>query len=71
MNVKIGTEDAQFFFWKNLSQLFGIVPLSVSSQVSAKFSTCTVVGLNETLVESKVFTFALEYTHFGFNKCPI
>jgi hypothetical protein len=32
---------------------------------------CTVVGLNGTLVEAKMFTFTLECTHFIFNKCPI
>jgi hypothetical protein len=68
---KLGLRITQFLFWEYLFQIFGIVSLSVSSQVSSKFSTCTVVGLNETLVESKMITFALEYTHFGFNKCPI
>ncbi len=29
------------------------------------------MGLNGTLVEAKMFTFTLEYTHFTFNKCPI
>ncbi len=45
--------------------------LSVSCQVDAKFGTCTVVGLNGTLVEAKMFTLTLECTHFFFNKCPI
>ncbi len=31
--------------------------LSVSCQVSAKFGTCTVVGLNGTHVEAKMFTY--------------
>jgi hypothetical protein len=39
--------------------------------VSAKFGTCTVVSVNGTLVEDKMFTFTLESTHFIFNKCPI
>jgi hypothetical protein len=43
--------------------------LSVSC--SAKFDTCTVVGLNGTLVELKKFKFILEYLHFIFIKCPI
>ncbi len=39
--------------------------------VSAKFGTCTVVSINGTLVEAKMFTFTLESTHFIFNWCPI
>jgi hypothetical protein len=39
--------------------------------VSAKFGTCTVVSVNGTLVEAKMWTFTLESTHFIFNKCPI
>ncbi len=39
--------------------------------ISAKFDTCTVVSVNGTLVEAKLCTFALESTHFIFNKCPI
>ncbi len=39
--------------------------------VSAIFSTCTVVSVNETRVEDKLCTFTLESTHFIFNKCPI
>ncbi len=39
--------------------------------VSAKFGTCTVVSANGTLVEAKMCTFTLEFTHFIFNKCPI
>ncbi len=35
-----------------------------------KFGTCTVVGVNWTLDEAKMFTFTLESTHFIFNKCP-
>ncbi len=52
---------------------FGTSPalLSVSCQVGAKFGTCTVVGLNRTLIEAKMFTFTLEFRHFIFNKCPI
>jgi hypothetical protein len=38
-------------------------PLSVSCQISAKFVTCTVLSLNGTLVEAKMFTFTLECTH--------
>ncbi len=40
-------------------------------RVSAKFDTCTVVSLNETLVEDTMRTFTLESTLFVFNKCPI
>jgi hypothetical protein len=40
-------------------------------QVSAKFGTCTVVNVIETLVEAKMCAFTLESTHFIFNKCPI
>jgi hypothetical protein len=39
--------------------------------VSVKFCTCTVVCVNETLLEAKICTFALESTHFIFSKCPI
>ncbi len=39
--------------------------------VSTKFGTCTVVSVNGTLVEAKMWTFTLESTHFIFNKCPI
>ncbi len=39
--------------------------------VSAKFDTCTVVTVNETLVEAKMCTFTLEFMHFIFNKCLI
>ncbi len=35
--------------------------------VSAKFGTCTVVSINGTLVDTKMFTFTLESTHFIFN----
>jgi|LakMenEpi03Aug12_release.lakeMendotaPanAssembly.Ray.scaffolds.fasta_scaffold1579879_1 hypothetical protein len=45
--------------------------LSVLCQVSAKFGTCTVVGLNWALVKAKMFTFTIENTHFVVNKCPI
>ncbi len=34
--------------------------------VSAKFGTCTVVSVNETLVEAKICTFTLESTYFIF-----
>jgi hypothetical protein len=37
---------------------------------STKFGACTVVGLNGTLVELKMFRFILEYLHFIFIKCP-
>jgi hypothetical protein len=40
-------------------------------QVSTKFGNCTVVSFNGTLVEDKMFTFALESTHFIFIKYPI
>jgi hypothetical protein len=40
-------------------------------RVSAKFGTCTVVSVKETLVEAKMCTFTLESTHFIFNMCPI
>jgi hypothetical protein len=55
------------------SALFDILllPHCYPCQVSAKFDTCTVVDLNGTLVEAKMFTFTLEYTHFTFNKGPI
>jgi hypothetical protein len=49
----------------------GHTTLSGSCQVSAKLGTCTVVGLNGTLVEAKMFTITPESTHFIFNKCPI
>ncbi len=39
-------------------------------RVSAKFGTCTVVSVNETVVEEKMCTFTLESTQFIFNKCP-
>ncbi len=42
--------------------------LSVSCHVSAKFGNCTVVSLNGTLVEAKMFTFTIECTHLIFNK---
>ncbi len=45
--------------------------LSLSFQVSAKFGTYTVMGLNGTLDEAEIFTFTLGYMHFIFNKCPI
>ncbi len=45
--------------------------LSIAYQVNANFGTCTVVALNGTLVEAKMFTFTLECTHFILSKCPI
>ncbi len=45
--------------------------LSVPSQMTAKFGICTVVSLNGTLIEIKMFTFTLECTHFIFNECPV
>jgi hypothetical protein len=39
--------------------------------VSAKFSTCTVVRVNGTLVEDKMRRFKGECEHFSFNKCVI
>ncbi len=39
--------------------------------VSAKFGTSTVLIVNGTLIEAKMFTFTLESTHFIFNKSPI
>jgi hypothetical protein len=38
---------------------------------SVEFDTCTVVSVNETLVEAKMCTFALESTHFIFIRYPI
>ncbi len=40
-------------------------------RVSAKFSTCTVVSVNGTLVTDKMRRFMGESEHFSFNKCPI
>jgi hypothetical protein len=40
-------------------------------RVSAKFSTGTVVSINESLVEAKMCPFSFEFTHLIFNKCPI
>ncbi len=40
-------------------------------RVSAKFGTCTILGVNEILVGAKICTFTLESMHFIFNKCPI
>ncbi len=40
-------------------------------RVSAKFGTCTVMSVNGTLVEDKMFRFKGECAHFWFNKCPI
>jgi hypothetical protein len=42
-----------------------------ASYCSAKFGTCTVVSVNETLVEAKMCTLTLESTHFILNKCHI
>ncbi len=39
--------------------------------VSAKFSTCTIIGVNGTLFEDKMRRFQGECAHFSFNKCPI
>ncbi len=39
--------------------------------VSAKFSTCTVVRVNGTLVEDKMRSFKGECEHFRYNNCPI
>jgi hypothetical protein len=39
--------------------------------VSDKFSTCTVVSVNETLIEEKMRRFKGECAHFIFNKGPI
>ncbi len=39
--------------------------------VCAKFGTCTVVSVKGTLVEAKMCTSTLEFTHFIFNKCAI
>jgi hypothetical protein len=38
--------------------------LSVSYHAGAKFGTWTVVGLNGTLVEAKMFTFNLEHAFY-------
>jgi hypothetical protein len=37
----------------------------------AKFGICTVVSVNEALVNAKMCTFTFDSTHFMFNKCPI
>ncbi len=39
--------------------------------VSTKFGTCTVVSVNEILIEDKMRRFKGECAHFIFNKCPI
>ncbi len=39
--------------------------------VSAKFGTCTVVSVNGTPIEAKMWTFTLECAHVIFNKFPI
>ncbi len=44
--------------------------LFVSCQFSVKFGTCTVVGLNGTLAEAKMFTFTLECTHLSLTRVP-
>ncbi len=38
---------------------------------SAKFGTCTVAGVNGTLVKDKMRKFKDECAHFSFNKCLI
>ncbi len=40
-------------------------------RVSAKFGTCTVVGVNGTQVEVKMRRFKGECEHCSFNECPI
>ncbi len=39
--------------------------------ISAKFVTCTVVGVNGSLVEDKMRIFKSESAQFSFIKCPI
>ena len=59
--------------WRSLllSDLNFIYTVNRFVWVCVKFGTCTVVGVNWTLVEAKMFTFTLESTHFIFKKCPI
>ncbi len=67
MNVELGTETPVFLFWEYLFQNFGILSL----QCGAKFGICTIVSVNEALVNAKMCTFTLDSTHFLFKKCPI
>ncbi len=39
--------------------------------MSAKFGICTIVGLNESLVEAKLCTQCVPSSYFSFSKCPI
>ncbi len=57
--------------WSKSLQVYTTYTVIRFVRVSAKFGTCTVVGVNWTLVEAKMFTFTLESTHFIFSKCPI
>ncbi len=58
-------------------QFYTIHYIVLKTQVSVRLvlnlaCTCTIEGLNGTLVESKMFTIQpIECTHFIFNKCPI
>jgi hypothetical protein len=44
--------------------------LSVSCELVLKFGTCTVVSVNGTLVEAKMSTFTLEFTHLSSTSVP-
>jgi hypothetical protein len=61
----------KFLGWTTYSiHMMYSAQLSVSSQVSTKFGTCTVVSLNGTLFEAKMFKFTLECTHFSSTNVP-
>jgi hypothetical protein len=55
-------------YFSTASRCYTVIRLC---QVSAKIGTCTVVGLNGTLVKAKMFTFTQARRHFIFTKCPI
>ncbi len=59
-------KDKQNF--KNHQRIYTVIRFM---WVSAKFGTCTIVSVNGSLVEDKMYTFTLESTHFIFNKCLI
>jgi hypothetical protein len=48
-----------------------VVTVILSVRVSAKFSTCSVVSVNGTLVEDKMRRIKEECAQFSFNKCPV
>jgi hypothetical protein len=52
-----------------LLSLFCSYTVILSVRVSAKFSTCTAVSVNGTLVEDKMRILKGECAHFSFNKC--